>query len=69
MKLGFVRLLRVWQTDMCLGDQRFPSDGIVKDEVQKWLREQHISFYHQGLKNLIMLCVKCLKKYHNYKEK
>jgi hypothetical protein len=69
MKLGCLKLLRLLQTERCLGDEQFPCDGIIKDEVQKWLREQHISFYHQGLKKLIMLSVKCLKKYRNYVEK
>jgi hypothetical protein len=38
--------------------------------VQKWLREQGVvSFYRQGLANLIVCYDKCLNKFGNYVEK
>jgi hypothetical protein len=32
---------------------KFPTDDIIKVKVQKWLQEQDISSYFQGLENLI----------------
>jgi hypothetical protein len=39
-----------------LRSRRFPrpSDDTVKAEVQKWLREQDVSFYRKDLENLIV---------------
>jgi hypothetical protein len=40
-----------------------------RDEVQKWLWEQDVSFYHYGLKNLVVCYDKCLNKFGNYVKK
>jgi hypothetical protein len=37
--------------------------------VQKWLREQDVSFYRQGLENLIVRYDKCLIKFGDYVKK
>jgi hypothetical protein len=36
---------------------------------QKWLREQDVSLYRQGLENLVVCCAKCPNKFGNYVEK
>jgi hypothetical protein len=40
----------------------------VVAEVQKWLWEQNVSFYLQGLKNLIVRYGKWLNKFEDYVE-
>jgi hypothetical protein len=52
-----------------LQGRQFTSDIANKDEVWKWLREQDVSVYHQGLGTLIMHCDKCLKKFNGFVEK
>jgi hypothetical protein len=49
---------------------RGPSWGcVVVVKVQKWLQEQDISFYHQGLENLIVCYDRCLNKFGDCLEK
>jgi hypothetical protein len=36
------------------GGRRFPPDYTVKAEVQNWLRQERVTFYCQGLENLIV---------------
>jgi hypothetical protein len=36
--------------------------------VQKWLREQDVSFCPQGLENLVVFYEKCLNDFGNYVE-
>jgi hypothetical protein len=37
-----------------------------RDGVRKWLQEKDVSFYYQGLENLIVFYDKCLKRFENY---
>jgi hypothetical protein len=43
--------------------RRFPSDDTVKSEVQKRLQQKDVSFYLQGLEDLIVRYEKCLNKF------
>jgi hypothetical protein len=52
-----------------LRGRRLPSDPTVKGAAHKLLREQDISFYRQGLENLIVYYDKRLNKFGNYAEK
>jgi hypothetical protein len=52
-----------------LQGRQFTSDFANKDEVQKWLREQDVSVYRQGLETLIMHYDKWLKKFSGFVEK
>jgi hypothetical protein len=51
-----------------LGHRRCPSDDTVKAGVQKWLREQDVCCYRQGLENLIVRYGKCLNRFGSYVE-
>jgi len=46
-----------------LGGWRFTPLYCVKGKVKKWLGDQDVSFYYQGLKNLIVHHDTYLKKY------
>jgi hypothetical protein len=50
--VGLGDVFSVYQTHLC--GRLFPSDDTVKAEVEKWLREQEVSFYRQGLENVIV---------------
>jgi hypothetical protein len=67
-RLGPRGLSRVWQTEKHPRARRFPTDDTVKAEVQKWLREQNVS-YRQDLENFIVRYGKCPNKFGNYVEK
>jgi hypothetical protein len=43
-----------------LGGLRVPSDGTVKAEVQKWVRERDVTSCRQGAENIVVHCDKCL---------
>jgi hypothetical protein len=45
---------------------RLPFDGTVKAEAYKFLREQDVSLYHQGLRSLAVRYYKCLIKFGKY---
>jgi hypothetical protein len=53
-----IRHFRQWH-------RRFSPDDTVKAEVKKCLREQNVSFYRQGLENLVVRYDKCLNKFGN----
>jgi hypothetical protein len=40
-----------------------------QSEVQKWLRDQYVFFYRQGLENLLVRYDKCLYKFGDYVKK
>jgi hypothetical protein len=46
-----------------------PSDDTAKAEVQKWLWEHGVSFYRQGLENVIVRYDKFLNKFGDYVKK
>jgi hypothetical protein len=48
---------------------RFQPDEDFQEEVKRWLRLQHASFYRQGFDCLIYRCNKCLDRYGDYIEK
>jgi hypothetical protein len=52
-----------------LRGRRFPSYDTVKAKVQKWLREQDISFHRRVFQNLILRYDKCLKRFGKCVEK
>ena len=63
------RLSHVQNLGKRLQGRQFTSDIANKDEVQKWLREQDVFVYCQGLETLIMHYDKCLKKFSGFVEK
>jgi hypothetical protein len=68
-RLSSLALSRVWETEKRLRGRRFPSDDTIKAEVQKWLLEQDVPFYSQGLENVIIYYDNCLNKFGDYVEK
>jgi histone-lysine N-methyltransferase SETMAR len=48
---------------------RFQTDEDVQQEVKRWLRLQHASFYLQGFDCLIYCHDNCLNRYGGYVEK
>jgi hypothetical protein len=56
LRCFFFSLLNTWKSK---GAESWLYDGW--DGAQTWLREQDISFYHQGLQSLIVCYDKCLK--------
>jgi len=61
--LGVFEFPYIWNLKKLLGGWRFTPLYCVKGKVKKWFGDQDISFYHQGLKNLIVLHHTYLKKY------
>jgi len=60
--LGLFQFPHFWNLKKLLGGWRFTSLYCVKGKVKKWLGDQDISFYHQGLKSLIVHDDTYLKK-------
>lgn len=52
--LGLFEFPHVWNLKKLLGGWRFTPLYCVKGKVKKWLGDQDISFYCQGLRNLII---------------